>query len=252
MTKALVLGGAKSGIGQAITDRLLEAGVSVTGTFEPEVRDELVSYMEAHQQVAWLELDTRKPDDLAESLDSVQGDVDFVINAEFYFYMESATEFNERDWQRSLTSNLTLPKLVGHHAINSWPSCKAVVFITSSEANTGSFGAHAYAATKAAVHNLTKSLANIAGSKCRFNAVAAGWIGGVMDTDEVFNMSRRITPLGRLGEAQEIAATAHWLASDQASFVNGATLFADGGYTGVDTISKFEFESEYGSMSSGD
>ena len=69
-------------------------------------------------------------------------------------------------------------------------------------------------------------------------------VGGVMDTDEVFNMSRAITPLGRLGSPEEIASVVAFLVSDDASFVNGTVVTADGGYSGVDTIAKYEFDSE--------
>jgi 3-oxoacyl-[acyl-carrier protein] reductase len=117
------------------------------------------------------------------------------------------------------------------------------VVVTSTEGFIGSFGASAYAATKAAIHNLVKTLANNGGKNgIRANAVATGWIGGVMDTDEIFNMSRRITPLGRLGSPDEIASVVSFLTSVESSFVNGTVIVADGGYTAVDTIAKYEFD----------
>ena len=63
-----------------------------------------------------------------------------------------------------------------------------------------------------------------------------------MDTDEVFNMSRKITPLGRLGSPEEVANVIAFLVSKDASFVNGSVVTVDGGYTGVDTIAKYESE----------
>ena len=99
------------------------------------------------------------------------------------------------------------------------------------------------AATKAAIHNLVKTLANNLGRRgIRINALPAGWIGGEMDTDEIFNKSRSLTPLGRLGRDQEIADVACFLLSDKSSFVNGTTVVADGGYLGSDPLSKYEFE----------
>jgi NAD(P)-dependent dehydrogenase (short-subunit alcohol dehydrogenase family) len=90
---------------------------------------------------------------------------------------------------------------------------------------------------------LVKTHANLLGPRgIRVNAVAPGWIGGVMDTDEVFERSRRITPLRRLGAPAEVAAAISFLLSEQASFVNGTVLVVDGGYSGVDTIAKFEFD----------
>lgn len=246
MNRVLVFGGAKEGIGRAVVQRMIHDGHIVTATYEATQLDEYKEFLDSTPAVTWVSLDSG---DLSAHTELLMpgGQFEGVVNAEFDFYMESAAEFDLARWSRSLSANLTLPKWIGHHATNTWAT-KSVAFITSSEANTGSFGAHAYAATKAAVHNLTKSLANTAAGSCRFNSVAAGWIGGVMDTDEVFNMSRRITPLGRLGVPEEIAATAAWLLGDQSSFINGSTLMADGGYTGVDSISKFEYQTEYGVM----
>jgi NAD(P)-dependent dehydrogenase (short-subunit alcohol dehydrogenase family) len=65
-----------------------------------------------------------------------------------------------------------------------------------------------------------------------------------MDTDEVFNMSRKITPLGRLGTQEEIADITEFLLSEKSSLINGTVITADGGYSGVDMISKYEFEQE--------
>ena len=119
----------------------------------------------------------------------------------------------------------------------------SIVIITSTEAYRGSYGASAYAATKAAIHNLVRTLANILGQRgIRINALPAGWIGGEMDTDEVFNKSRSLTPLGRLGTDEEIANVAYFLFSKESSFVNGTTIVAYGGYLGSDPLSKYEFE----------
>ena len=88
----------------------------------------------------------------------------------------------------------------------------SIVIITSTEAYRGSYGASAYAATKAAIHNLVRTLANNLGQRgIRINALPAGWIGGEMDTDEIFNKSRSLTPLGRLGTDEEIANVAYFL-----------------------------------------
>jgi 3-oxoacyl-[acyl-carrier protein] reductase len=85
------------------------------------------------------------------------------------------------------------------------------------------------------------TLANNLGARgIRANAVAAGWIGGVMDTDTVFEMSRGITPLGRLGSPAEVANVIQFLLSADSSFVSGSVITVDGGYTGVDPISRYE------------
>ena len=74
----------------------------------------------------------------------------------------------------------------------------------------------------------------------------AGWIGGEMDKDEIFNKSRSMPPLGRLGTDEEIANVTCFLLSKESSFVNGTTIIADGGYLCSDPLSKYEFEDTFG------
>ena len=166
------------------------------------------------------------------------------VNAQMFFNMEDQLSFDHETWNQSLYVNLTMPNRMFRRLFNSFENGASVVLVSSTEAFMGSFGASAYAATKAAAHNLVKSWANVSSSKkVRSNAIAAGWIGGVMDTDEVFNLSREITPLGRLGAPEEVASVVEFLLSEKSSFVNGSVITVDGGYSGVDRISKFEYES---------
>jgi 3-oxoacyl-[acyl-carrier protein] reductase len=97
----------------------------------------------------------------------------------------------------------------------------------------GNFGQSNYAATKAAVINMTRTWSRELGKfNIRVNAVAPGFIG----TEILRSMPQKVldamvshTPLGRMGEPRDIADAYVWLASDRASFVHGATLSVDGG-----------------------
>jgi len=97
----------------------------------------------------------------------------------------------------------------------------------------GNFGQTNYAATKSAVIGMTRTWARELGRyKIRVNAVAPGFIAtDMMKTipEKVLDTMRQHTPLGRLGEPDEIAEAYCWLASDQAAFVSGAVLSVDGG-----------------------
>ena len=98
-------------------------------------------------------------------------------------------------------------------------------------------GTGAYIAAKHGVAGLTKQFAVAFGAKGgRVNAIAPGYIEtplteGIRDIDGATDYLRALHPLGRLGQPEEIAAAAAFLASDEASFINGIVLPVDGGYT---------------------
>lgn len=243
---AVLTGAASDGIGTAVLKRLAKDGYRVIGSYERSDRKAAATLQQEFPSVTLLEVDHADRESLQQLIAAIpKADrVSALVNAQFYFAMENPNNFDFGLWDKSLAVNLTAPAFLFHKCRTLFSDSASVVTITSTEGFVGSFGASAYAATKAAVHNLTMSMANVGGAGLRANAIAAGWIGGVMDTDEVFNMSRSITPLGRLGSPDEIAACVAFLVSSESTFVNGTVLIADGGYSGVDTISKFEFESE--------
>lgn len=158
--------------------------------------------------------------------------------------MKRITEYAKQYANRGSEVNYHAPMLMAIELKKKMNPNASIVIITSTESERGSFGGISYAASKAAVHNMIKSLACNWGKNehIRVNAVAAGWIGGEMDTDGPFEVSINITPLGRLGKAEEVANSVYFLLSDNASFVNAQVLYVDGGYLAVDDIAKYEFE----------
>ena len=100
---------------------------------------------------------------------------------------------------------------------------------------SGNFGQSNYAATKAGLIGMTQSWAREFGRKgITVNAVAPGFIATEMVStipDKVLDMFRSKTPLGRLGQVEEVANVYCFLASDEASFITGTTLSVDGGVT---------------------
>jgi NAD(P)-dependent dehydrogenase (short-subunit alcohol dehydrogenase family) len=245
----VITGAAKAGVGEAITKRILREGYKVIGSYEAEDQENAQSLLTDSMRDGNISLkcvDHSSRKEIQSFIDSISEPISGIVHAQFFFAMEDPERFDHDIWQKSLDVNLTMPNYITHGLKVRLVNNSSVVIITSTEGFIGSFGASAYASSKAAIHNLVKTLANNFGSRSiRVNAIAAGWIGGVMDTDEVFNMSRRITPLGRLGSPDEIASVAWFLLSTESSFVNGTTITADGGYTGVDTIAKYEFDQSF-------
>ena len=230
--RVVVIGAAKTGYAESITRKLINEGYSVIGTYDEEYADN-AKKMQAEFSADVLTLkqvDLSSRNELSTFVKSVEGEISGMIFAQFFFYMEDPDHFDHLMWDKSLAINLTAPNYLVHELKDQMVPGSSIVIITSTEAYRGSYGASAYAATKAAIHNLVRTLANNLGQRgIRINALPAGWIGGEMDTDEVFNKSRSLTPLGRLGTDEEIANVAYFLFSKESSFVNGTTIVADGG-----------------------
>lgn len=247
--KAVVIGAAKPGYAESITRMLIEKGYLVFGTYDSEYAENAKKLNSefTSDKLRLSEVDLASRGELDSFIQSVDGKIDGLIFAQFFFDMENPDAFDHAIWDRSLAINLTAPNYLIHELKGQMNPGSSAVIITSTEGFRGSYGASAYAATKAAIHNLVKTLANNLGKReIRVNALPAGWIGGEMDTDEIFNKSRSLTPLGRLGADEEVAKVALFLFSKESSFVNGTTLVADGGYLCSDPLSKYEFEDTFG------
>jgi len=242
--KIVVVGAAKPGYAESITRKLIQGGISVIGTYDAEHAENAKKLTsEFSQEVLELtQVDLSSREELSRFAKSVGEQIGGMVFAQFFFNMENPNEFDHDIWDKSLAINLTAPNYLVHELKEKMKTGSSIVIITSTEGFRGSYGASAYAATKAAIHNLVKTLANNLGKReIRINALPAGWIGGEMDTDEIFNKSRNLTPLGRLGADEEIANVACFLLSEKSSFVNGTTLVADGGYLCSDPLSQYEF-----------
>jgi NAD(P)-dependent dehydrogenase (short-subunit alcohol dehydrogenase family) len=244
---AVVTGAASPGYARGITNRLLTDGYNVIGTYQSEDKESALEFGRALSGLDLREINLQTRSELAEFVASLADTkIQLLVNAQYFWNMEDPDNFDHDSWDQSIAVNLTARNFLLHELKHSLVDGAAVVSITSTEGFVGSFGGSAYAAARAAEHNLIKSFANTLGKrKIRVNAIATGWIGSVMDTDDIFNRSREITPLGRLGTPEEVADVVAYLSSPGASFINGHVLVADGGYTCVDTMAKYEFEQSH-------
>ena len=245
MKTYVVYGAAHEGFGETTARTLLANGHRIIGLYEKNDYDNALRLKEEYgSKVDMISINILDLNSLSAAVDSINERLDGFISAAFTFEMENINDFDYLQAQNLFMANYHAPMFFAVELKKKMCVGSSIVFVTSTESERGSFGGISYAASKAAIHNMIKSLACNWGKKekIRVNAVAAGWIGGEMDTDGPFEVSMNITPLGRLGRAEEVANAVCFLLSDSASFINAQVIFVDGGYLAVDDIAKYEFE----------
>ena len=242
----VVNGAAHPTFGEAIARNLIAKGHKVFGLYKSE-NEENAMKLKVDFDESVLELHCIDPfdlDDLKQKISSIPAPLNGFVNACFMFDIENIDNFDYKLAEKLFKANYHAPMLMATELKKKMIHGSSIVIVTSTESERGSFGGISYAASKAAVHNMIKSLACNWGKAdgIRVNAIAAGWIGGEMDTGGPFAVAIDITPLGRLGHPEEIANTVEFLLSDKSGFINAQVIIVDGGYLAVDDIAKFEYE----------
>lgn len=249
--KVAIISGASSGIGRATMTAFADEGARVIGIARGSARLlETISEIRSRGGVAEAvvgdagsEVDANAATELA--LDRY-GHIDVVVNnagvgfsyeAVLPYSMEAIGKTSLEDWNEVLRINLTSAFLVTRCALPAMRSKGAgsIINISSISGLRGEPTAHTYAAAKAALINLTHSVAvTYARDGIRCNCVAPGYVRTPMTEklmslfdDEVGRYS--LCPIGRAAEATEIAQACLFFASEESSYCNGAVLSVDGG-----------------------
>ena len=230
--------GSSSGIGAATVSRLADGGAAVVGWDVQDPDSDLPLVHHAEVDVTDLAAVAAAMSELV----AHHGRIDTVVNAAGVAGGGPMHLIDDDEWARVIAVNLTGTASVCKHALTTMVEQRSgsIVNIASIEGLEGTEGGSAYNASKGGVVLLTKNMAIDYGPLgIRSNCVCPGLIDTPLSRsiydDPTLAPFREVwirdTHLGRLGRPEEIASCAAFLASSDASFVNGHTLVADGGYT---------------------
>ncbi|GAB4269055.1 MAG: 3-oxoacyl-ACP reductase FabG [Pararhodobacter sp.] len=235
--KTALITGASGGIGAAIARALHGAGATVglSGTREEPLRA-LAAELGERAHVLPCDLsDPSAVEALPKAAIAAMGGVDILVNNAGITRDQIFMRMSDDDWASVIDVNLTATMRLCRAVIR--PMMKArwgrIINISSVVGATGNAGQVNYAASKAGMIGLTKSIAaEVASRGITANAVAPGFIATPMTdqlTDDQKNRINSQIPAGRMGTPEEIAAAVLFLASPEAAYVTGATLHVNGG-----------------------
>lgn len=232
--------GASRGIGRAIALELARQGATVIGTATTEQGAETIRIylQEAHYPGESRVLNVNEAaacEMLVEEIQKQYGHLDILVNNAGITQDTLAMRMRDEEWDAVLDTNLKSVFRLSRSVMRGMMKARAgrIINITSVVGSTGNAGQANYAAAKAGVAGMTRALARELGSRnITVNCVAPGFI----DTDMTRSLNEaqktailQQIPLGRLGEAQEIAYAVAFLASPQAAYITGTTLHVNGG-----------------------
>ena len=239
--KKTIITGGDSGIGRAVALAFAREGADVLIAYLSEDEDarETQRLIEAAgQQAVLVPGDISQPDHaravVAKAVEAF-GRVDVLVNnAAHQASFSSLEDIADEEWQKTFATNIHAMFYLAKAAVPHMQEGASIINTTSINADQPSETLLAYATTKGAIHNFTAGLAQLlAEKKIRVNAVAPGpvWtplIPSTMPPEAVKTFGQN-TPLGRAAQPAELAPPYVMLASDEASYITGATIPVTGG-----------------------
>jgi len=236
-----IVTGAARGIGREIANRFAKSGWLVHSF-------DIIAPNETTEKFDWLAnifdhkvncADSQALNSAVQEVLDAHSQIDLLVNNAGIGFRSAFEAFPEDEWQRIIDINVTAVflgmKIVGKKMLEAGKG--SIVNITSVSAERGAPGRAAYVASKAAVIGLTRTAAvEWGGRGIRVNAVGPGYVETPMLLDAISSgdldsakILQRI-PQGRFAKPEEISAVVYFLASEEASYINGQTLFVDGAF----------------------
>lgn len=236
---AIVTGGG-SGLGLAIAEKFTQAGIEtiIVGRDQEKLKKAKEQLGDLCHAIVCDVSDLSSVPGFVSDVLKKFGQIDILVNNAGINMKKEITDVSDEDFQKVITTNLTAVFVLSREVIRHMQKKKSgcIINISSMAAQYGLPKVIAYSASKTAIDGITRAMAVELGPKgIRVNAIAPGFIYSAMtakalDSDperkaKVFNR----TPLGHMGQPEDIGAAALYLASDAAKYVTGVILPVDGG-----------------------
>lgn len=241
--KVAIITGSRRGIGKAIALAFAKAGANVVvSDINLDDCNKVVEEIKAiGKKGLAVKADVSNPEDVSKMINLTTekfGKVNILVNNAGIYMQKSLTDVTEQDFDRILDINLKGVFLCSKAAVPEMikQGKGKIINITSIAGQVGFANSSAYCASKGAIINITKELAlELAQYKINVNAIGPGVIETDMTKDLLEDKAIKETllaniPLNRIGEPEDIANAALFLASDNSDYITGITLFVDGGW----------------------
>ena len=234
--KRVLITGASGGIGGELVKKFVSLGANVLGSGTKIEKLDLLK--KQYPNIKVKKFDIIEHEKIEEFIDSVTlelGGLDILINNAGTNVDNLSLRMKDEEWKKVIDINLTSTFLLSKYAIKKMLKNKygRVVNITSVVGHTGNLGQANYAASKAGIIGMSKSLAiEYAKKNITINCVSPGFIQSKMTDNIVESIKAVLTsriPMSKLGTGEDVSNTVAFLSSDAASYITGETIHVNGG-----------------------
>lgn len=244
--KKVIVIGSSGGIGIKVAETLLNEGYFVIGTSHKNSTKDIA--FQKNPDFKGVNLDISSLNSIKEFVQSLNGEeVYALVNCAGIVKFEGKTDDEDfKIWNETLAVNLSsnfyLAKLLSDSLVENG----RFVMISSTDSYYGGSVTASYAASKAGINSLTKSLSLLfRDKKIRVNAIAPGWVSTPMiegNSQQFYDKLAETNPLSRIAHPEDIANTIKFLLSNDSNYINGQVITVDGGYTNQDPTLLIEEE----------
>lgn len=238
--KTAIVTGAGRGIGKAIALAYAEAGANLLLVARTEEQLKEVQEEIGNDRTIYATADITNREQIRQAVEKARstfGGIDILVNNAGMNIRSKADEATDAEWQTIMTTNAQSVFIFSQEVVKHMKPGSSILNISSVGGATALKTGVVYAASKAAIIQMTKVMAMEWGERnIRVNAIGPWYFKTpltepLLADEEYLESIKAVTPMKRVGELPEVASPAVFLASDAASYITGQTLFVDGGMT---------------------